>query len=100
MSKLSELLNNVLSSIAKLSDEELQAEFDACKNGSVGRAILEGQSFMEEYFDSHLKEETAFFVNSKIDIELSDYLYLDYKLNSNLNIEKLAANDDNYLMAA
>ena len=48
MSKLSEILNNVLSSIAELSDAELQAEFDTCKNGSVGRAILEGQSFMED----------------------------------------------------
>lgn len=55
MSKLSEILNNVLSSIAELSDAELQAEFDACKNGSVGRAILEGQSFMEEPKQTTLK---------------------------------------------
>lgn len=100
MSKLSELLNNVLSSVAKLSDEELQAEFDACRNGSVGRAILEGQSFMEEYFDSHLKEEIAYFVNSKTDIEFSNYLDLDYKLNCNSSIGESAANDDNYAMAA
>lgn len=38
--KISDLVDKILADIEKLSDEELQAEYDACRNGAVGRAIL------------------------------------------------------------
>lgn len=46
MSELSNVLKKVLANVNALSDEALQAEFDACRNGPVGRAILEGQRFV------------------------------------------------------
>lgn len=37
---MDEILRLLLENVSKLTDEELQAEFDACKDGPVGRAIL------------------------------------------------------------
>ena len=35
-----DLLKEALTSIQELTDEELQVEFEVCKDGPVGRAVL------------------------------------------------------------
>lgn len=37
---MDDILQLVLVSIKELTDEELQVEFEACKDGPVGRAVL------------------------------------------------------------
>lgn len=45
---LKSTLNGVLHNINQLSDEQLMNEFNSCYNGAVGRAVMEGYSWIEE----------------------------------------------------
>ena len=38
--EIQDVISRILADVEELSDEELQAEYDACRNGAVGRAIL------------------------------------------------------------
>lgn len=52
MNKLSAILDAVIDEVDKLTDSELQAEFEASKGGPVGRAIIEGEAFLRDHHPS------------------------------------------------
>lgn len=99
MNNLSKVLDEIILELDSLTDEQLQAKFEASKGGLVGAAILDGESFLSH----HLEAFSSYYNISVTDV--SQY----YKATSSIHndfISRLdefaieAENDGNYMMAA
>jgi len=99
MNDLSKVLDEIILELDSLTNEQLQAKFEASKGGLVGAAIQDGESFLRH----HLEEFSSNYNVSVTDV--SQY----YKAASSIHndfISKLdeivieAINDKNYMMAA
>lgn len=90
-------MNTAISNLDTLSDAELQAKFEAHKNGPVGRAIFEGKTFAErQTADASMTGVT--YTASRITQEsTSDAHFKDIGVMAELLLPM--SNDKRYLMA-
>lgn len=92
-------INAIISDLEKLSDAELQEKFNASKNGPIGLAFRDADSFLLHQDDSFIdlykfsRKEVETYI--KLSIEVEQYL-----MDRLSKVEIEAANDTSYLMAA
>jgi len=102
MNELLKILDDIILELDSLSDEQLQASFEACKGGLIGSMMLDSKQF----FNQHLEV-----VLSNYDVSVDDMssLYQEIFANHDRFISRIdeiyieiadAANDEHYLMAA
>lgn len=53
MNELSEALNEIILELDTLSNQELQAKFEASKDGLVGAAIIDSEMFLRQQLSDH-----------------------------------------------
>jgi hypothetical protein len=98
MNELLKALDDIILELNSLSDEQLQANFEACKGGLIGSIMLNSQHILPQNFEVFL---------SKYSVSMGDMssLYRQAFLKRSqvtLRIDDIveAANDERYLMAA
>lgn len=99
MNELSKALNEIILELDTLSDQELQAKFEASKGGLVGAAILDSEMFLRQ----QLEEFTSCY---NVSSEKMSSFYRKAAMKHNDFFSRLdeivldAANDEQYMMAA
>lgn len=108
MNELSKALNEVILDLDTVSNEELQAKFDASENGIVGKAIIDGNEFLRsEISISYAVSENSYddeLVSDDSDFYREDMMLFEDTVNCSLDdmdcIILKSLTDDDYLMAA
>lgn len=99
MNELSKALDEIIRELDTLSDQELQAKFEASKGGLVAAAMLDSEIFLRQQF-----EEFTF--RYKVSSKKMSSFYRKAVVAHNDFFSRLdqivmdAANDEQYMMAA
>lgn len=99
MNELSKALDEIIRELDTLSDQELQAKFEASKGGLVAAAMLDSEIFLRQQF-----EEFTF--RYKVSSNKMSSFYRKAVVTHNDFFSRLdqivmdAANDEQYMMAA
>lgn len=99
MNELSKALNDIILELDALTDQELQAKFEASKGGLVGAAILSSDTFFQQHF-------AGFMCSYKVSSEKMSGFYRESAIKYQdfwARLDDIAsdgANDEQYVMAA
>lgn len=99
MNELFKALDKIILELNNLSDQELQEKFEACKDGAVGKAIFDSERFLRQYseeftscYEFSLEKISSFYKETAIKHK-EFFSRID-------DIAMIAANDEQYMMAA